>query len=128
MSEDFYATGVALQQGAAKRAAQRALNESYRDLQAAYDDIAHKNTIIQNLQQEIANLKLALAVAQATEEADDALLAEWKALFPQAPLRQVVAKYRDGRPKTKGIIVWENAFDAALRKRGITNPLVHRIS
>ncbi len=96
--------------------------ERYRDSMEAW------RTHAKELERRVADLELALAVAQAREEADDVLLAEWKALFPQSPLRRMVGKFRDGQPKTSATIIWENAFDAAARKRGITNPLAHRIS
>lgn len=97
----------------------------YRELRAMYDRLKAR---CDAAEKEVQDLRLRLAVSQAREVGDDAILDQWKALYPQSPLRQVVGTFRDGHPKTKATLIWENAFDDAARKRGITNPLAHRIS
>jgi uncharacterized coiled-coil protein SlyX len=98
------------------------------EIRIANAEIAKANQIIADLQARIAELELALAVEQAVAEAGEKVLDEWKALHPQSPLRQVVGKLKDGKPLTKSMSIWNTAFDAAARKRGITNPLAYRIS
>jgi hypothetical protein len=76
----------------------------------------------------IAELELQVKLAQATDEADQKLLAEWRTLHPQSPLRQAVGKLKDGRPLTKGFAIWAAEFDRVAKKLGITNPEAYRIS
>jgi multidrug resistance efflux pump len=90
--------------------------------------IANKNQIIADLQARIAELELQVKLAQATDEADQKLLAEWRTLHPQSPLRQAVGKLKDGRPLTKGFAIWAAEFDRVAKKLGITNPEAYRIS
>lgn len=97
----------------------------YDELARWYDQLKAR---ADRLERENAELRQALAVEQATEEADDALLTEWKRLHPQSPLRQAVGKLKNGNPLSRGLSVWIKAFDEAARKRGITNPEAHRIS
>lgn len=91
-------------------------------------EIAKANRIIAEQHARIQELELALAVKEATDEAAQVLVNEWKTLHPQSPLRQPVGKLKDGSAMTKGLAVWIRAFDAAARKRGITNPEAYRIS
>lgn len=106
----------------------REIDRANGEVRKANAEIEKANQIIANLNARIAELELALAVKEATEEADNALFAQWKTIHPQSPLRQVVGKWKDGSAMTKSQSMWNAAFDAAARKRGITNPLAHRIS
>jgi uncharacterized coiled-coil protein SlyX len=106
----------------------REIDRANGEVRKANAEIEKANQIIAELQARIQELELALKVSQATEEADDALLAQWKAMYPQSPLRQTVGKFKNGQPMVKGVAIWTAAFDAALRKRGITNPEAYRIS
>ena len=120
--------------GAAQRANMNAASnqriaESERRIagkfEAAYDDW---RAYAKKLEKEVEDLKLALAVKEAVDEADSVLLAEWRAAHPQSPLRQPVGKLKNGNSLSKGLSIWITKFDLAAKKRGITNPEAHRIS
>jgi uncharacterized coiled-coil protein SlyX len=103
--------------------------QSWKDATAAWKAACSRlESQLEEANARIAELELALAVEQAVAEAGEKVLDEWKALHPQSPLRQVVGKLKDGKPLTKSMSIWNTAFDAAARKRGITNPLAYRIS
>ena len=97
-------------------------------VRVANAEIEKANQIIAEQHARIQQLELALAVKEATDEADNVLLGEWKKLHPQSPLRQEIGKLKNGSSMTKGLAIWMHAFDAAARKRGITNPEAYRIS
>lgn len=118
--------GIAAQGAAARSAFAAGSNarvaDHFEGLYHRWMDHARK------LEARVRELELALAVKQAAVEADNAVLAEWKRLHPQSPLRQAVGKKRDGSPMLKATAIWITAFDAEARKRGISNPEAHRIS
>ena len=98
------------------------------EIDRANSIIAEKNQTIAAQQARIQELELQAKLAQATDEADQKLLGEWRTLHPQSPLRQPVGKLKDGKPLTKGYAIWAAEFDRVAKSLGITNPLVHRIS
>lgn len=97
----------------------------YDELARWYDQLKAR---ADRLERENADLRLALAVKESTDEADQVLLAQWREAHPTSPMRQAVGKLKNGSPLSRGLSVWIKAFDEAARKRGITNPEAHRIS
>jgi uncharacterized coiled-coil protein SlyX len=103
--------------------------QSWKDATAAWKAACSRlESQLEEANARIAELELRLALKTATDEADQKLLAEWRKLHPDSPLRQAVGKLKDGKPLTKGFAIWAAEFDRVAKKLGITNPEAHRIS
>jgi len=85
----------------------------------------------ERLQGMMTGLQQQAVVDQATIAGLNAQLQALAEAHPQNPLLQPSGKVyqngpRKGRPKSKARMVFEAAFDAALKKLNISNPLAHR--
>jgi hypothetical protein len=81
------------------------------------------------LQNHIAQIGLALAVEQAAVAGHKAELDALKRMHADSSmLKPSPLKFQDGTPKDGCRIIFETAFDAALKQRGIANPAQYRKS
>jgi len=83
------------------------------------------------LEARLAEAQQQAQVNQATIAGLNAQLQAFAQAYPQSPLLQPMGNVyqngpRKGQQKTKVRAMFEQAFDATLRKFGITNPLAHR--
>jgi hypothetical protein len=80
-----------------------------------------------NLEAQVANLQLALAVKTADAEGLRAQKDAYIAAHPQSPLMADSGKrYKDGDKKTRGRLIYEATHDRILREAGIADPTKHR--
>jgi hypothetical protein len=75
----------------------------------------------------IAELELALAVEKAHAGGLTAMFMDIKAACPNSPtLRDSGKRFKDGKPKTMGRLVYEREHDRILRDARISNPEKYR--
>lgn len=80
-------------------------------------------------QARISSLQGELNVSVATVQGREAQLEEMKVTHKDSPLLQDAGvRFTDGDVKTKLSLVFEKAFDATLRRIGVTNPEAYRAS
>ena len=115
MADDFM-FGLAL--GNAQRA-----NAVTAATYAASDGLHKAAAHIGKLNDEIATLKWQVQLHEATIHGRDAQISAMKAEHPNSPLlAQSAKRFKDGEAKSRLRLIYEQTFDAALRKVGITSP------
>jgi len=113
---DEFMFGLAVGNG---RRANAATAAAYAGAQALEDLAPH----IGALKDEIATLKWQVQLHEATIHGRDAQISALKAEHPNSPLLAKSAKrFKDGEAKSRLRLIYEQTFDAALRKVGITSP------
>jgi hypothetical protein len=118
---DDYMFGLALGNG---RRANAATAAAFAGAQGLHEAAAHLGA----LKDEVATLKRQAQIDEAAIEGHVAQINALKATHPASPLLADSGKrFKDGDPKSKLRLVFEQTFDAALRKIGITSPGSFRV-
>lgn len=90
-------------------------------------EIAKAQRVVDELRARISQLEIDMKLVEAANAAAGAQVKALRAQHPQSPLLADSGhRSADGKAKSKLVVLWENTFDAALRKAGIANPERYR--
>jgi hypothetical protein len=102
--------------------------QSWKDATAAWKAACSRlESQLEEANARIAELELALAVEKAHAGGLTAMFMDIKAACPNSPtLRDSGKRFKDGKPKTMGRLVYEREHDRILRDARISNPEKYR--
>lgn len=120
--------GVAMGNARRANAASAAADSLAITANFATDELHKAGVYIGTLKDEIATLKRQAQIDDAAIAGMTAQIAALKVEHPNSPLFALTAQVskKSGKPKSKLALIYEQFFDAALRKVGIVSPASFR--